>query len=95
MPCIAAMGLAATALVVRLRNGMGLLRRQEGGAVDVSEVAQHEAALQGCITLAHQAAAGDRFTESQLKQASEPLQVPLAGLLPGNKACYCKTAVSS
>ena len=36
--------------------------RQAGGAVDVQEVAQHEAGLQDAILLAIQAAAGDRFT---------------------------------
>lgn len=51
--------------------------RQEGGAVDLAEVAQHEAALQDSITLANQAASGDRFTKTQLEQASTPLQVCL------------------
>lgn len=56
--------------------------RQEGGAVDLAEVAQHEAALQDSITLANQAASGDRFTKSQLDQASTPLQVSLAFHIP-------------
>ena len=32
------------------------------------------------MALANQAAAGDRFTPSQLEQASQPLQVPAAML---------------
>ena len=56
--------------------------RQEGGAVDLAEVAQHAAALQDTITLANQAASGDRFTKSQLEQASTPLQVPSANCTP-------------
>ncbi|KAL3163166.1 hypothetical protein ABBQ32_009574 [Trebouxia sp. C0010 RCD-2024] len=54
--------------------------RQEGGTVDLAEVAQHEAALQDSITLANQAASGDRFTKSQLEQAATPLQVPCAAM---------------
>ena len=56
--------------------------RQEGGAVDLAEVAQHEAALQDSITLANQAASGDRFTKSQLEQASTPLQVSCWRIYP-------------
>ena len=50
--------------------------RQDGGTVDLADVAQHEAALQDSITLANQAASGDRFTKTQLEQAATPLQVP-------------------
>ena len=49
--------------------------RQEGGALDLTEVAQHEEAVQGAMTLAKQAAAGDRFSTAQLQQAEGPLQV--------------------
>lgn len=65
-------------------KGLNLLAayRQEGGAVDLAEVGQHEAALQDSITLANQAASGDQFTKSQLEQASTPLQVPSAVCTP-------------
>ena len=64
------------------RLGSLTVCRQEGGAVDLAEVAQHESALQDSITLANQAASGDRFTKTQLEQASTPLQVPSAVWTP-------------
>ena len=54
--------------------------RQEGGELDLTEVPGHEAALQGAMALAKQAAAGDRFTPSQLTAASEVLAVPCAAM---------------
>lgn len=63
-------------------NGWWIVYRQEGGAIDLAEVAQHEAALQDSITLANQAASGDQFTKTQLEQASTPLQVPSAICVP-------------
>lgn len=65
--------------------------RQEGGTVDLADVAQHEAALQESITLANQAASGDRFTKTQLEQAATPLQVPSPHPVPLQACGLCRT----
>ena len=48
--------------------------------LDLTDVPGHEAALQGALALAKQAAAGDKFTSSQLTAAAEVLAVPCAAM---------------
>lgn len=43
--------------------------------LELGEVAGHEAAIQASVSLARQAAAGDRLTPDQLQQAAQTLQV--------------------
>lgn len=48
--------------------------------LDVTDGSAHESALHGAIRLAKQAAAGDRFTPSQLQDAQVALRVPCAAM---------------
>lgn len=54
--------------------------RQNSGNLELADVAGHEVAVQAAVSLAKQAAAGDRLTTAQLQQAAEPLQVPCAAM---------------